>query len=216
MFMRRAHQMACPRGSTHQLGIAVWMGLCQIKHQAIGVRFAEREADISFASRVPRGARIVPRLFGRGLERVCESIKRGSPDRRQDCLLIAKVAIGSHGTATERVRELAHADAIDTPVSKALLRDGAEPLAERVYLGARQIFWHADQASGGCARGNSRTYLKKRARCRSDATSTRGRKRIVSSTGASSASSRCTNPRRLSSLSAPAARLPPVSRTPKQ
>src|SRR5215470_8185776 len=122
--------MACPRGGPHQLGIAVGMGLCQIKHQAIGVRFTEREADVSFTSRLPRSARIAPHSFGRRLERVSESIKGGSPDRRQDRLLIAKVAIGSHGTAAERVRELAHADAFDTPMSKALLRDGAEPRAE--------------------------------------------------------------------------------------
>src|SRR6185295_2007901 len=119
-----------------------------------------------------------------------------------------------HGATAERVGELAHADPVDALLGEPLLGHRAQSRAERVDLVAGQVLGHGAQASGGKARGNSRTYLRNRARWRSEATSTRGRKRIVSSTGASSAMSRRTNSRSPASCSAAPSRPCPTSRTP--
>src|SRR4029450_2014154 len=104
--------------------------------------------------------------------------------------------------AAQLVGKLAHADAVDALPGEALLSHRAEPRPERLDLGLRGAARHG-QALGGWARGNRRTYWKKRARCRSEATSTPGRKRIVSSTGASSAMSWRTNRATDGGVSAP-------------
>src|SRR4030095_5004069 len=173
-----------------------------------------REAHVGLAHAHALRAEVSARLHDGGLERVGEAVEGGRAHRGADVVLVAEVAIGRHGATAERGSELAHADAVAPLSGEAVLRHRAEPRAEGVHLGRREVLRHA-QASGGTARGNSRTNLKKRARCRSEATSVQGRKRMGSGAGASSAIRRWTKPRRLSSVAAAFSRPPSPARTPK-